>query len=456
MNDFLSSLTSAITVVLLLSGYAINSFGLSSLLMLIPVFQSARRHPKPTVLTKLAPIIVAFFFVAAIGIDSLYFLSNQTNYSLIEELTDGIKRFDTDRKLASHRVPGGAFIETATPELLYNFVGFTATTLKDGRVLLIGGTPPGKKNSRLPIHLGSAELYDPVKKQFNLTGQMVHPRKGHTATLLSNGKVLIAGGTTVEEWSGYYRDRQENAIAQAELYDPQTDKFSPTGTMIHPFYSRKAFLLWNGTVLLLPNNHPSEKQWPEIYDPFTGKFRLTRSEGKRWTGANFVQLANGNILLISMRTPNNNCGVGGMEIMPSELYNPKTESFSTVGPISPVAYNLHGMLLQENTILDLQGFEARLIDPVTFKLIPLPTHLLIPQNGILLNNGKALLFDFDGNTEIFDPKTRSFSVLTEKLRHKRDLNVFGYPPPMIALEKDRVLIFGGTQELAPAEIFESE
>ena len=108
----------------------------------------------------------------------------------------------------------------------------TATILADGRVLVAGGT--GTDGI-----LASAEVWDPVTKTFTPTGSMQEARVHHTATLLPDGRVLIAGG---QGTSG--------RLASAELWDPSTGTFTPAGPLIGARESHTATLLADGRVLI--------------------------------------------------------------------------------------------------------------------------------------------------------------------------------------------------------------
>ena len=93
----------------------------------------------------------------------------------------------------------------------------TATLLSDGRVLIAGG---GKDSDTT---VASADLYDPNTGKVTATGSMATARGSHTATLLSDGRVLVAGGSVVPGgFVGVF-------LASAELYNPKTGTFSPTG-----------------------------------------------------------------------------------------------------------------------------------------------------------------------------------------------------------------------------------
>jgi hypothetical protein len=156
---------------------------------------------------------------------------------------------------------GSAFLATAelydltnenfspTGSMSQAFENLRATLLLDGRVLITG-------------HNGHAELYDPITGRFSVTGDMIASRQHHTATLLLNGKVLITG-----------------ASSTAELYDPATGTFTPTGSTADTSMAA-ANLLPGGRVLRIGVGSA------EIYDPVyrTAQFSLPEgSRGVEWT-----------------------------------------------------------------------------------------------------------------------------------------------------------------------------
>jgi hypothetical protein len=117
-------------------------------------------------------------------------------------------------------------------------VGQTATLLDDGRVLMVGGDGPSGP-------LASAELYDPKTGRFSQTGPMATMRISHTATLLPSGQVLITGGADSDD-----DGLAANILATAELYDPATGTFTPAGSMETRREDQTATLLANGRVLI--------------------------------------------------------------------------------------------------------------------------------------------------------------------------------------------------------------
>ena len=140
-----------------------------------------------------------------------------------------------------------------------------ATLLSDGRVLVVGGS--GYYSSLNYVGSGtplaSAEIYDPVANNWSPAADMSIGRGGHTATLLNNGKVLVIGGVT---------DQGDVAQASAEIYDPVTNIWSPAASMNVPRLWHTATLLADGRVLVAGGSAHSDVEASgyssaEIYDP---------------------------------------------------------------------------------------------------------------------------------------------------------------------------------------------
>lgn len=180
----------------------------------------------------------------------------------------------------------------------------SATLLTSGDVLLAGGDDHDSRDAAI----ASAEIFRADSLRFQATGSLHRPRSSHTATLLNDGRVLIAGG------------RSEGLIAGAELYDPKTGTFSETGSLIMPRHKHTAGLLPDGRVLIAGGS--DERDWhgkmssAEIYDPRTGKFSATSSliDSRFKLPDEAVQLASG-LVLVS----------GGSTTV--EVYDPKSGMF---------------------------------------------------------------------------------------------------------------------------------
>jgi hypothetical protein len=138
----------------------------------------------------------------------------------------------------------------------------SATQLRDGRVLVAGGATSNFES------LSSTEVYDPVKATFSAGGPMSTGRSKHTATLLADGRVLICGG--------YGPKIQSDAqfLASAELYDPLKGTFVAAGSMKDARVGHTATLLSDGRVLVAGGADKfGVLSSAEVFDPGTGIFR---------------------------------------------------------------------------------------------------------------------------------------------------------------------------------------
>jgi hypothetical protein len=191
----------------------------------------------------------------------------------------------------------------ATGSMTTARVDQTTTLLSDGRVLIAGGF--GVQGGPL-VGLASAELYDPKTGKFSPTGSMTTARVSQTATLLSDGRVLIAGGATADIIAG-------KILASAELYDPKTGTFSPTGSMFTARGGQTATMLSDGRVLIAGGSDlrfiaggsdiPGDSlaggslASAELYDPKTGTFSPTGSMITARGGQTATLLSDGRVLI---------------------------------------------------------------------------------------------------------------------------------------------------------------
>jgi hypothetical protein len=231
--------------------------------------------------------------------------------------------------------------------------GQTATLLSDGRVLIAGGfrghteLPTPGLGFEIPETLLSAELFDPTTGTFHSTGSMTVARGGHTATLLPDGRVLIAGGSVASAALG------DNTYASAELYNPVTGRFSPTGSMAQHRSGQTATLLSDGRVLIAGGwgANLSWKGFPlasaELYDPRTGTFSQVGSMTTARNGQTATLLADGRVLVTG--------GANGSYLDTAELYDPNNGTFAAIGPMTAPRFGHAVAILADGRVLITGG-----------------------------------------------------------------------------------------------------
>ena len=181
-------------------------------------------------------------------------------------------------------------------------VGHTATRLADGRVLVVGGltccvSTPGIISA---FSIDTAEIYDPDTDQFTPTGSLASARAFHTATLLPDGRVLIAGGLP-------FGIDVNPPPANAEIYDPSTGAFSPAGNLRVARGKHAAVLLTDGRVLVIGGLDSFESTIgipaTEVFDPATNIWSLGPVLQPAWIESTVTLLDNGKVLVFGGETP---------------------------------------------------------------------------------------------------------------------------------------------------------
>lgn len=301
--------------------------------------------------------------------------------------------------------PGtGTFTEIVGDSGLGIF-GHTATLMQNGTVLIAGGFVNSVWDYGGSSSYDAANLYDSATGVFSGTGGMTANRGGHTATLLTNGKVLLAGGA----------DQDPTGMGQtsAELYDPSTSAFTPTGSMATGRFLHTATLLQNGKVLIVGGALTSTSNplaSAELYDPATGVFTTTGSMATAREQHTATLLADGKVLIAGGTTAT---GTGDLQpTATAEVYDPSTGSFSAAGSMA-AARSLHtATLLASGNVLVAGGGDenstAELYDPAA-NSFSITGGMEIGRSGhtaTLLPNGSVLvagggLFDGLASAELY-------------------------------------------------------
>ena len=246
----------------------------------------------------------------------------------------------------------GTFVATgsmATPRTCQ-----TATLLQDGRVLILGGLHNGP--------LATAEVFDPASGSFSPAGPMVSAHAYHTATLLKDGRVLVTGGLA-QHFSAW---DPITSVASAELFDPATGLFSATREMGTARLGHTATLLSNGKVLIAGGSSTvgmgPALATAEIFDPAAETFVNTGSMGGPRTFHTSTALNDGTVL-VAGGDPNDILNVGSVSngwyptpLASAELFDPASGIFTETGGLVNGRENHTATLLKDGTVLVIGGF----------------------------------------------------------------------------------------------------
>jgi Galactose oxidase, central domain/Kelch motif len=334
---------------------------------------------------------------------------------------------------------------TATGSMAATRYGPSATLLPNGRVLVAGGDANGPSETNA---LASAELYDPTTGTWSAPGSMATARLAHTATLLGNGKVLVAGGTYYD--GGYVR------LKSAELFDPATGTWNPTAAMATARNAHTATELANGSVLVAGGYDGSNTATAELYFPVSSSWSNTGSLITARNGHTATLLNNGRVLVAG--------GYGLVNLSSAELYDPVAGTWSAPGSMAAARSQHTATLLPSGKVLVAGGQDAgiaqasaELFDPSngTWSPTGIMTAARAGATATLLPNGKVLVAGgynagVLASAELYDPANGTWSP-TGSMSSPR------LGASDVLLETGRVLVLGGSNagSLASAELYTS-
>jgi len=210
----------------------------------------------------------------------------------------------------------------------------TATLLPNGKVLVAGGFRSSFGYGVFPV--GTAELYDPTSGAWTATGNLVDYHGSHTATLLADGRVLVAGGDPYG--------------LIAELYDPATGTWTATGNLAHARYNHTATLLPNDMVLVAGGwdlGHGGVTA--ELYDAASGTWTETRSLASARVFHTATLLPSGKVLVAGGSDHPN------IYVASAELYDPASATWTATGNLATTRGFHTATLLPNNKVLVAGG-----------------------------------------------------------------------------------------------------
>ncbi|WP_437290831.1 kelch repeat-containing protein [Sorangium sp. So ce406] len=332
-------------------------------------------------------------------------------------------------------------------------VEHTATRLRDGRVLVAGGSAHTQPHDEEPF--ATAAVFDPAEDTWSPVASMSTARARHSATLLPDGRVLVAGGHAAGE-----------TLAAAEVFDPASGTWTSVPSMSAARHAHTATLLPGGRVLVAGGRAPGEVlAAAEMFDPASGTWTSVPSMSMSTArhGHSATSLPDGRVLVI---------GGGDLEreLASAEVFDPASGTWASVASMSTARYLHTAESMADNRVLVAGGYayedgvldRAEVYDPASGAWLPVDpmvtarhghTSTSLPDGRVLVAGGGGHQAVLD-SVEVFDPASSVWRSVEPPTAARAGHTATPLPD-------GRVLVAGGLvsgldveRALASAEVFD--
>jgi hypothetical protein len=322
----------------------------------------------------------------------------------------------------------------------------TATLLSDGSVLVAGGSDGSDM-------LAAAELYDPTSGSWTAAGSMKVARYGHTATLLLDGTVLVTGGI----------DNAGRILATTEIFDPGAETWRTVGRLATARSGHTATLLPDGLILVAGGSssygHATPLRSAELFDAESGSWTPARQMSDARFAATATLLPNGKVLLAGG-------ALSASVYADEELYDPRSGSWSATGSMNRDRGKFTATLLLDGTVLVAGSFKrsAELYDPASGSWAATgtmaesrsndPTATRLLDGRVLVTGGGCGCPEDEvslASAEMYDPASRTWVLIDDGLRARSSYTA-------TLLLDGSVLFAGGSDTngtIASAQLFDT-
>ncbi|CAF1403706.1 unnamed protein product [Adineta steineri] len=332
---------------------------------------------------------------------------------------------------------------TMTGNMSIGRYGHTASTLANELVLVSGGQNDSGSYLKSGRYVNSAELYNPSTGAWTTTGSMNDTRAYHTASILANGLVLVAGGSVITT-----DDYEGDVLETVELYNASTGIWTTTGSMNVGRGYHTASILSNGLVLVSggAGNSFGFLTSAELYNPSTGTWTFTANMNTGRRSHTASTLANGLVLVTGGELNNHHFNS-------AELYNLSTGTWTTTGSMNFPRRYYTASTLANGSVLVTGGEHnnryvnsAELYNPSTGTWTTTGsmnvgrgyhTASTLANGYVLVAGGdSSIIGDYVNSTELYNPSagtwTATRSVSVARSRHVASI-----------LANGKVLVTGG-------------